>query len=195
MRWDQLFADLESRFEQLADDQAVAELADRERVEQGAVSMGARLSGALGATVRLRLTHGVPVAGSLRTVGPDWVLIGESPGREALVRLAAVTVVEGLTTSTGRPVAGVGLRLDLRRALRGVARDRSPVSITVPGATGGGLDGSHAVELTGTIDRIGADFVETALHAPWEPRRAMAVRQVVLVPLTAIVVVRPMALG
>lgn len=194
MRWDQLFADLESRFEELADEQAVAELADRERVEQGAVWMGARLSGALGATVRLRLSHGAPVAGELRTVGPDWVLIGEAPGREALVRLGAVTVVEGLTTGTGRPVSGVGLRLDLRRALRGVARDRSPVAISLPGGRSG-PDGAQDSELTGTIDRIGADFLELAVHAPWEPRRAIAVRQVVLVPLSAIVVVRPMALG
>jgi hypothetical protein len=83
------------------------------------------------------------------------------------------------------------MRLDLRFALRGLARDRSPVSLTIPG----GPDGAGASELMGTIDRVGADFVEVALHAAWEPRRAAAVRQVVLVPRAAVIVVRPMALG
>jgi hypothetical protein len=50
-------------------------------------------------------------------------------------------------------------------------------------------------EIIGTIDRVGADFIEVAVHAAWEPRRASAVRLVALVPLTAIVLVRALPLG
>jgi len=50
-------------------------------------------------------------------------------------------------------------------------------------------------EVIGTIDRVGADFIEVAVHAAWEPRRAAAVRSVALVPLDAIVLVRAMPLG
>jgi len=133
------------------------------------------------------------VAGTLRSVGPDWVLVGEGSGREALLSLSAMTIVEGLTAATGAPLTGVAQRLDLRFALRGLARDRSPVALTIPG--GRGVSGTDDTELTGTIDRVGADFIEMALHAAWEPRRAAAVRQVVLVPRSAIIVVRPMPLG
>jgi hypothetical protein len=193
VRWDQLFAELESQYQQFAAAAEDAETGERIRVEQGAVVVGARLAGAIGRPVRLSVTAGRPVAGVLRSVGPDWVLVGEAPGREALVSLSAVTVVEGLTAATGAPLTGVAQRLDLRFALRGLARDRSPIALTVPG--GRGAAGTDGTELTGTIDRVGADFIEVALHAAWEPRRAGAVRQVVLVPRSAIIAVRPMPLG
>jgi hypothetical protein len=41
-----------------------------------------------------------------------------------------------------------------------------------------------------TIDRVGADFVEGASHAPGEARRRQDVREVELVPLSALVAVR-----
>jgi len=70
-------------------------------------------------------------------------------------------------------------------SLRAVARDRAPVSVLT-----GGDDG-----LTGTIDRVGADFVELAAQAAWEQRRGPAVRSVLLVPLGAIRLVRAQPLG
>jgi hypothetical protein len=42
----------------------------------------------------------------------------------------------------------------------------------------------------GTLDRVGADFVELAEHAAGEPRRAAEVRDVLLLPVQAIVLVR-----
>jgi len=193
VRWEQLFAELESQYVELAAAAEDAEMGERIRVEQGAVVAGARLAGAIGRPVRFSVAAGRPVAGALRSVGPDWVLVGEAPGREALISLSAVTVVEGLTAATGAPLTGVAQRLDLRFALRGLARDRSPIALTVPG--GRGVSGAGDAELTGTIDRVGADFIEMALHAAWEPRRAAAVRQVVMVPRSAIIMVRPMPLG
>lgn len=188
MRWEQLFADLDARFDQLADDQLSAELADRQRVAVGAVPLTARLAGAIAHPVRLRTTSGA-VSGVLRQVGPDWALVREVPGREALVNLSAVTVIEGLTAATGRPPTGIGLRLNLRHMLRGIARDRSPVMVSAPGSDPSGTD------ISGTIDRLGADFLELAVHAPWEARRAAAVRSVVAIPLGAVAVVRAIPLG
>lgn len=204
MRWDRLFADLEARFDELADADAAAEAADRERVAIGAVQAIQRLSGAIDRPIRVRLAGGASVGGVLTTVGPDWLLLTQGHGRDCLVALGAVTAVEGLTSSTGPEMTSLAHRLDLRRALRGLARDRSPVAVGLTGWTGGsagsgvgagayGPTGSE--ELTGTIDRVGADFLEIAVHAAWEPRRAGTVRSVALVPLAGIVLVRALPLG
>jgi hypothetical protein len=60
-----------------------------------------------------------------------------------------------------------------------MARDRSAVSVITDDGAG----------LTGTIDRVGADFVEVAEHPLGEPRRAGAVRAVHTVALDAVAVV------
>ncbi len=193
MRWEQLFSDLDARFDELADAEMMAELADRQRVAAGAVSMVERIAGAAGRSIRVRTTAGIAVTGTLLRVGPDWLLLQEGPGRQALLALAATTIVEGLSWETGAPLHGVGLRLNLRHALRGLTRDRSPVALVVCG--GVGEPTSLYTEITGTIDRLGSDFLELALHAPWEPRRATSVRAVVLVPVPAVVLVRALPLG
>lgn len=197
MRWDRLFADLEARFGELADEDAQAELADRERVAVGALTAVERLAGALDQPLRLRLAGGATAAGLLRSVGPDWLLLTDGTLGESLVPWRAVTAVQGLTAATGPAPAGLDLRLDLRRALRGLARDRAPVQVALLGWTGdaGGVAASGSNELIGTIDRVGADFLEMALHAAWEPRRSSVVRSVALVPLASILLVRATPLG
>jgi hypothetical protein len=201
MRWERLFDDLEARFEELADAEVAAESADRERVAGGAILATQRLSGCVGSTVRVRLAGGPIISGILRGVGPDWLLLTEGHQRDALVASVAVIAVEGLTASTGRELTGIALRLDLRKALRGLTRDRAPVALALAGWTGGaaGLGAAAgsagAGEIIGTIDRVGADFVEVAVHAAWEPRRAGVVRSVALVPVAAIVLVRALPLG
>ncbi len=199
MRWERLFAELEARFAVLADEPVDAELADRERVAVGAVTALQRLAGALDGSVRLRLAGGATVSGTLRVVGPDWLMVAETDHRECVVPWAAVSVVQGVTKATGARSAGLDLRLDLRYALRGLARDRAPVQLAVSGWVGdGGSDGTVAgrgCELIGTVDRVGADFLEISLHDVWEPRRAAAVRSVALVPFGAILLVRALPLG
>jgi hypothetical protein len=198
MRWERLFAEMEARFEALAQEQADGEMADRERVAVGSITVRQRLAGALDQPIRIRLAGGLTVAGTLRSVGPDWLLLAESAHRDCLVPWSAVTVVLGLTAATGPEPTGLDLRFDLRRALRGLARDRAPVQLAVSGwadDAGAAGAGRSSGELTGTIDRVGADFLERAVHAAWEPRRAGSVRSVALVPLSAIVLVRALPLG
>ena len=197
MRWERLFADLDDRFEELADEQMLAELAERTRAAAGAIRLTARLAGARGRPLRVSTTAGAVLGGTLAGVGPDWVLLREAPGREVVIALSQVSTVQGLTAGTGTAPTGVGLRLDLRHVLRTVARDRAPVAVLLLGSSGSGASGSDITgsEITGTLDRVGADFVELAVHAPWEPRRATDVRTVLMLPLANVVAVRSVPMG
>jgi hypothetical protein len=90
--------------------------------------------------------------------------------------------VSGLPALAADPddVSIVESRLGLPYALRGVARDRAPVTMLLREGT----------SVTGTIDRVGADFVDLAEHAPGEPRRAAAIRGARTLPLAALAFVR-----
>lgn len=182
MRWQQLFADLSAQFEHAEDAEERAESASRARAELGAVRLADRLRAAVGGSLVLRCEGAGQVAGRLTDVGADWLLLEDERGDEVLVASAAVLAVTGLGRVTAPPeTAGVVRgRLDLRWAVRAVARDRSTVQIVL--ADGG--------RLVGTVDRVGLDFCELAEHAEDEPRRAGAVRGVQAVALSAVVLVR-----
>ena len=182
MRWQALFDDLEA---QLAEGEAAelqAEVADRTRREVGLVRVVDRLAAASGHEVAVALGAAGVLRGRILDAGVDWLLIEETGAREVLVPLAAVLGVAGLGPHTGTPGAEgeVGRRLDLRWALRGLARSRAGVALVL-------RDGSV---VSGTLDRVAADHLDLAEHAPGEPRRPGAVRQVRLVPLAAITLVR-----
>jgi hypothetical protein len=74
----------------------------------------------------------------------------------------------------------VAARLGLRSALRGLVVDRSGVRVHVRG--GRAYDG--------TLERVGADFAELAVHPAGEARRRQAVREIAVVALSEIVAVR-----
>jgi hypothetical protein len=128
-----------------------------------------------------------PVAGVLVEVGADWLLLEDDGARQTLVASAAVRSVSGLgrRTIVEESAGPVRARLDLRRALRGLARDRSAVQIVLD-------DGSV---LSGTLDRVGADYVELAEHPADLPRRAEAVQGVRAVVIAGIAVVRTITPG
>jgi hypothetical protein len=181
MRWQQLFADLTAQFDEAEAAAELAESASRARAEMGAVTLAGRFAGSPGAEVRLRCRGAGRIAGALVDVGPDWLLLVDERGAESVVATRAVTSVTGLGRRTAHEEEGGGPRVEfgLRLVLRATARDRSLVTLTT----------DDGVVVTGTIDRVGADFVELAEHAPGEPRRAAAVRAVHAVALTAVAVV------
>lgn len=182
MRWQELFADLDGQFTAAEQADLAAEVRDRTRREQAAVRLVDRLGAAVGQELGLQVHGGGRLTGRLRDVGPDWLLLEESGGREVLVASGALLGMTGLGRAT--EVAGwqgeVARRLTLAWALRGLARSRAGVAVVL--RDGAGLDG--------TLDRVGADYAELAEHPAGEPRRAGAVRQVRLVPVAAMSLIR-----
>ena len=187
MRWQQLFGDLQAQFEAEETAAEQVESASRTRAEVGAVGIGDRLRGALGFPLVLGCLGAGQVAGVLVEVGADWLLLEDDGARQTLVASAAVRSVSGLgrRTIVEESAGPVRARLDLRRALRGLARDRSAVQIVLD-------DGSV---LSGTLDRVGADYVELAEHPADLPRRAEAVQGVRAVVIAGIAVVRTITPG
>ena len=73
----------------------------------------------------------------------------------------------------------VSARLGLPFVLRDLCRRRRQVEVT----TADGI-------LVGTIDRVGRDHVDLAVHESGTPRRESAVRDVLMLPIARIVLVR-----
>jgi hypothetical protein len=189
MRWQQLFEDLQGQFDAQEMAAERAEWPSRARAEIGGVALADRLRGALGLEVSLHCRGAGRVAGRLADVGVDWVLLDDESGRESLVAMSAVLTVGGLSrrTAPADDPGHVRARLDLRRSLRALARDRAPVQVVL----------DDGLVLGGTVDRVGADYLELAEHPADEPRRAHAVQGVRGVVIAAIALVRstPSALG
>ncbi len=187
MRWQQLFADLQAQFEAEEVTAEQAESASRARAEVGAVRLAERLGGALGCPVTLGCRGAGQIAGVLVEVGADWLLVDADHGRQDLVSMAAVRTVAGLGRRTALPELAGGVRdkLDLRRALRGLARDRATVQVVL----------DDGIVLNGTLDRVGSDYVELAEHPADQPRRAGAVQGVRAIVIEAIAVVRTASPG
>lgn len=179
MRWELLFGDLEAQLEAAAAGELAAEVQERTRHLVGELTMGQRLRAAAGDVLTVGLDGmAAPLRGIAGGVGPDWLLLtGSGSGGEVLVPLSAVAWVQGLSRSADVTEPGrVWARLGLRSALRGVARDRSAVTVRTRGADA----------VTGTVDRVGADHLELAVHQLDEVRRSETVRAVRTVAFTAL---------
>lgn len=182
MRWEELFADLEGQAEAALAAELAAEVAERTRREVGRLRLVDRLRAAYGADVVVRVRGAGALRGTVADVGSDWALLAEPDGYGALVPLAEVLALSGVGARSELPGAegAVEQRLDLRYALRRLVRDRAAVRLVL-------VDGTT---VAGTLDRVAADHVDLAQHDPDEARRARAVRQVLLVPLSAVALVR-----
>jgi hypothetical protein len=178
MRWEQLFEDLESQLEQLSQAEREAEIADRTRAELARVSICDRLRASIGQTISCALSEGGVVRGRLDRVGADFVLLTRPHG-ETVVPLSAVVLLEGVGQgAVGADLAGrVVSRLGLAAVLRSLARDRSTVRLRI---------GAGRV-LVGTVQRVGSDFLQLAVHEAEEAPRRGTVRATPLVPLERLV--------
>ena len=180
MRWDGLFADLAAQADRLEAVDRAVEVTERTRIEVGALSLGDRLRAALGSQVRLRCRGEFRMAGTLLQASTQWVLLDGGRGDETLVSVTNLVSVTGLTRlAAGAPHAAVESRLGIRQVLRGIAADRSTCQIRL----------ADASTVVGTLDRVGGDFVEVALHTS-DVRRRTEVREVQLLHLPWLVALR-----
>jgi hypothetical protein len=179
MRWERLFADLEARLEAEEGIAVAGDVADLVRAEQAQLAVRDRLRAHLNEELTWSFVSGdPPMTGRLLDVGADWVLV-EATGGEMLIPTAAVACIGGLSRQVAPDSSEVARRLGIGVILRGLLRDRAVVSVRFPG--------DQCV--TGTIDRVGADHVDIAVHPQDEPRRARAVVGVRCLRLPAVVAI------
>ncbi len=194
MRWDELFDDLEGQLERELSAEEQELVVEEERLRLGRLGVRDRLRA-------LRAAGDEPLAVTLRTgsrvsviidaFGRDWASgeVVDGPVRRGrcvlpLSAIAAVTVSPRRVSSSldsgadARAEASLALRLGLPFVLRDLCRRRRAVDL----ATEAGL-------LRGTIDRVGRDHVDLAVHEPGSARRAGEVTEVALVPLASVVLV------
>ena len=193
MRWDSLFDDLESQLERERTAEELDLEAEEERLRLGRLAIRDRLLALAAAPgerpLRLALVGGTRLVVHPHTVGRDWLSGALPDGRQCIVPLASIAsislsqveVVTSLHASapTGVPRDTVSGRLGLPFVLRDLCRRRRQVEVT----TADGI-------LVGTIDRVGRDHVDLAVHEAGTARRESAVRDVLMVPIEHIVIVR-----
>lgn len=157
VRWSNLFDDLEAQLAAAGRAELEGEIAEHTRAERGSVSLLDRISADLGSPVRLELTGAGTIEGELAEVGTDWLAVrtgagarvGQGPTDLALVPLAALLAVRGLT-GRADPGRRGPRRLGLRNALRAISRDR--VGVRVTDVAGG--------RRIGRIERVGLDHLD-----------------------------------
>lgn len=151
MRWEMLFADLESRLDsesRIERDGIVAELT---RAEAATLTLVDRLRTVQGVELVLQLSPGRDLQGELREVHQDWVLMRVG-GRETIVVASAIESWVGLGGAAApRPAGPVRppSLFGLAHALRGVARDRGVVVVA-----------TRSREHVGRINRVGRDHLD-----------------------------------
>jgi hypothetical protein len=198
MRWDRLFDDLEGQLEQELSAEELDERAEEERLRLGRLSLRDRilaLHEANGADAAFAVTV-VLVGGDLVTVRPttfgrDWiaaVVVGGARSAHVIVPLEAIAGLILSRTQTEQSLAppsgeagerSLAARLTLTFVLRDLCRRRAAVQLCT--ASG---------ELRGTIDRVGRDHLDLAVHDTAEPRRSRAVAQYRVVPFAQLLFVR-----
>ena len=190
MRWDKLFDDLESQLERELSAEELDLDAEEERLRLGRITLRQRLAASPGAVLPLTLIDGTRLTARVVAVGRDWlsadVVDGSPTHRQCIVPIAAIASVvipPGLVASSlaahDDPHPALTARLGLAFVLRDLCRRRRAVRLTVD-------DGS----LHGTIDRVGRDHLDLAVHEPGGPRRESEVIEVRMVALAAVRLVR-----
>ncbi|GAB6901033.1 hypothetical protein JCM9957A_41230 [Kineosporia succinea] len=174
MRWEELFDDIEAQFDEQERVAAATDLVDLVRGERDQVGVVDRLRAHVNAVLALDLRDGSNRRGTLLDVGRDWLLLEGRSG--LLVPTSAVLSVGGLSRQALKDEGKVGRRLRFGWVLRGLARDRTAVAI----------DFWPTGHLDGTIDQVGADHLDLAVHPPDVARRVGEVRQVRTIPFEAV---------
>ncbi|MCU1511658.1 MAG: hypothetical protein JWM01_2358 [Arthrobacter sp.] len=183
MRWDALFTDLEA---QLAASERLnldAEIADRMRADAAGVELADRLRGSLGLRIGVQVSSGSVFEGTLSHAGSQ-ALVLHDPRNEVLIPYAAAVQYVGLSRLAVAEPSKVRQRLGLANALRGLARDRTRLSVLA--VRGAGTE----TTVHGVIDRVGRDHLDLAVTEYGEDRRHSNVRQIITIPFGALVALK-----
>ncbi len=180
MRWEDLFADLEGQAQAFEKAEVDAEVADRIRSELAQLALLNRLRAQLEHQIVLSVTGVGSLHGRLTQVGADWLLL--SAPDEVVIPVSAIAAVSDLpfATVSAEGVGHVSARIPMTAALRAIAIDRCAVTVQLRGGD----------SLKGTPDRVGADFVDLAIHERDEAPRRSTVRRRMTVAFGAIGAVR-----
>lgn len=184
MRWDRFFEDLEDQLDSEWEAERAALDTEAERLRLSRLRLRERMAALRGGALALTLTDGTVLHGDVGGVGADWLALRVPDGAHLVPFAAVVSAVvspDDLLRSARDPVplGALAERMSFGYALRDLVRRRSTVIVRVPGA-----------ELSGTIDRAGADHFDIALHDVGEPRRRGAVAGLRIVSLDAVLSVR-----
>lgn len=145
-----LFDDLEQQAAGLEFATREANVAELAVAQYADIEFSERLHASVGNRVQLRVAGGQILVGDLSRVGFDWVLLQGLP-EEWVVPTGMITAAVGLSKHSD-PVAGAAPlgKLKLTSVLRGLASSREECV----------LFWADQQQLTGTLGRVGRDFVE-----------------------------------
>jgi len=192
MRFDLLFDDLENQLETQLDADAAQQRVEEERLRAARTSLRERLAALMrgsAAGIRMRLVDGSTIEVAPTAVGADW-LAGELPGgAEAIVPVAAIASVS-LSAAQARESRlrmpeperpDLTARLPIGVVLRDLSRRRVALDV---------LSAFEPAAVHGTIDRVGADHLDLAVHARGDARREGNVVEHRVLALRAVAMVR-----
>jgi len=198
MRWDNLFDDLEGQLEQELTAEEVDLQAEEERIRLGRLSLRDRILSIHEAqergsdySIRLSLADGSTLRVRPTTFGRDWLaadIVESGIHGQCIVPLAGIAgltltrqqVAVSMDAAPGETSArSLAARLSLPFVLRDLCRRRSGIELVT--TTG---------PVFGTIDRVGRDHLDLAVHERDAPRREADVAHYRVVPLSQVVLVR-----
>ncbi|MEO6826965.1 MAG: hypothetical protein ABI255_12040 [Microbacteriaceae bacterium] len=201
MRWDNLFDDLEGRLEYELSAEEIDLRAEEERLRLGRISLRDRLMSLAeghaegsGYAIRVQLASDFGIRVRPKTFGKDWLagdLVDESDRRrECILPLSAIAALiltaaqiedsmETVADNAARGAPRLSDRIGLAFVLRDLCRRRKNVEIQSSGDL-----------LHGTIDRVGRDHLDLAIHEPGSSRREPNVLAYRVIPLAAVLLIR-----
>jgi len=194
MRWDHLFDDLAGQLEHELQSEESDLQQEEERLRLGRLTIRDRLvalranSGSAGASIRCRLRSGEVERLRIVTVGRDWIagdLEGGASRQQAIVPFAAIDALlltpEQAQNSLAQAAerSELAARLGVGFLLRDLCRRRAVVTVR-----------TLTADVTGTIDRVGRDHFDLAVHDRDVPRRATVVDHVRVIRTDQVLLVR-----